>query len=70
MNDFLTKKKVDWEKISFEQGSEILEQLMQDLEDSNFTLEESVQAFERGKLLISHLQGLLNIAEGKIKQVN
>ena len=70
INEFLTKKKVDWDKINFEEGYEILEQLMQNIEGSQLSLDQSVQAFERGKLLIAHLQKLLDVAEGKINQVN
>ncbi|PJZ68536.1 exodeoxyribonuclease VII small subunit [Leptospira perolatii] len=57
-------------EISFEQALAELEQIAEKLERGQLTLEESIQAYERGMELRSLCQGILSEAEGKIEYLS
>lgn len=54
-------------KISFEEALLELEQIAEKLERQDFSLEESLKAYERGMELKKICQGILDTAEGKIE---
>ncbi|RHX86769.1 exodeoxyribonuclease VII small subunit [Leptospira stimsonii] len=54
-------------KISFEDALLELEQIAEKLERQDFSLEESLKAYERGMELKKICQGILDTAEGKIE---
>ncbi|MCG6168065.1 exodeoxyribonuclease VII small subunit [Leptospira sp. FAT2] len=54
-------------KISFEEALMELEQIAEKLERQDFSLEESLKAYERGMELKKICQGILDTAEGKIE---
>ncbi|AVQ12649.1 Exodeoxyribonuclease 7 small subunit [Leptospira santarosai] len=54
-------------KISFEDALVELEQIAEKLERQDFSLEESLKAYERGMELKKICQGILDSAEGKIE---
>lgn len=54
-------------KISFEDALLELEQIAEKLERQDFSLEESLKAYERGMELKKICQGILDSAEGKIE---
>ncbi|EJO70576.1 MULTISPECIES: exodeoxyribonuclease VII small subunit [Leptospira] len=54
-------------KISFEDALMELEQIAEKLERQDFSLEESLKAYERGMELKKICQGILDTAEGKIE---
>ncbi|TGK35008.1 exodeoxyribonuclease VII small subunit [Leptospira gomenensis] len=54
-------------KISFEEALMELEQIAEKLERQDFSLEESLKAYERGMELKKICQGILDSAEGKIE---
>ncbi|MDV6237014.1 exodeoxyribonuclease VII small subunit [Leptospira ellisii] len=54
-------------KISFEEALLELEQIAEKLERQDFSLEESLKAYERGMELKKICQGILDSAEGKIE---
>ncbi|EMO29575.1 exodeoxyribonuclease VII, small subunit [Leptospira interrogans serovar Bataviae str. HAI135] len=54
-------------KISFEDALMELEQIAERLERQDFSLEESLKAYERGMELKKICQGILDTAEGKIE---
>ncbi|MGQ8365052.1 exodeoxyribonuclease VII small subunit [Glaciecola sp. 1036] len=55
--------------LSFEQAMEELESLVNQMEQGDITLEESLKSFERGVSLARHSQALLTKAEQKVKQL-
>ena len=61
----MTKKKQS--KFDFEQALEDLEELVSSMEDGELTLEESLQAFEKGIKLTRECQTALKNAEQKVQ---
>ena len=61
----MTKKKQS--KFDFEQALEDLEELVTSMEDGELTLEESLQAFEKGIKLTRECQAALKNAEQKVQ---
>jgi exodeoxyribonuclease VII small subunit len=61
-------KKTD-EKLDFEQALQELETLVDRLEKGDLSLEESLQAFERGITLTRTCQSALEDAEQKVRQL-
>ncbi len=53
--------------ISFEQGIEKLEQVINDLDKNNVPLDQALQLFNDGIGLVKHCNGLLDSAEEKVK---
>jgi exodeoxyribonuclease VII small subunit len=53
--------------IDYEQGVNLLQQLVESVEASDLSLDRSVLSYERGMALLGHLQNLLNAAEEKLK---
>lgn len=58
------------ETLSFEQGLELLEELVEKVETGALDLDASILSYERGMLVISQLRALLEGAEKKLKVVN
>ncbi len=54
-------------KISFETGTELLEELIQKVESGELPLEQAVASYELGTKLHQHLKGLLGDAEKKLE---
>lgn len=57
------------EELSYEQALTELEQIVNDLEEGNIPLEESMKLFESGQLLIRHCNEYLESARLKIKKL-
>lgn len=57
-------------ELSFEAAFEELDNLVAQLESGELSLEESVALYERGRLLSSHCQALLDRAELRVRQIN
>lgn len=53
--------------ISFEQGIEKLEQVINDLDKNTVPLDQALQLFNEGIGLVKHCNGLLDSAEEKVK---
>jgi exodeoxyribonuclease VII small subunit len=69
----VTKKKPDKIKagnISFEQALAELEQLVEEMERGDLSLQESLQSFERGIALTRHCQESLQAAEQKVTMLS
>jgi exodeoxyribonuclease VII small subunit len=58
------------ENITYEQAYAELEQIVTALEGNQSSLEDSIQLFERGKLLAEHCAKLLESAELKVKKLS
>lgn len=54
-------------ELPFEQGLELTDELVEKVENGNFTLEESLTAYQRGVSLIKKLKGTLSEAEKKLE---
>jgi exodeoxyribonuclease VII small subunit len=54
----------------FERSLDELEQLVQKMERGEMSLDESLQAYERGIALFRHCQGALEQAELRVRQVS
>lgn len=54
-------------QLSFEQGLQLLETLVSQVESGTLSLEDAMRAYERGSLLTEHLRTLLTGAEEKLK---
>lgn len=59
----------DLKGLDFEGGLKLLEELVQGVESGTLPLERSILAYERGTALMTHLKGLLEGAEQKLKQL-
>jgi exodeoxyribonuclease VII small subunit len=57
------------EGMSFEEAYAELQQVVQELEIGQSTLEDSLAMFERGKSLAQHCQGLLERAELRVRHL-
>jgi exodeoxyribonuclease VII small subunit len=57
-----TKKSID-----FEEALDQLEELVEDMENGDLTLEESLKAFEQGIKLTRECQSALSLAEQKVQ---
>jgi exodeoxyribonuclease VII small subunit len=64
----MTAKKVKAE-VDFEQALQELEKIVDDLESGELTLEQSIDAFERGIALSKLCQKRLEAAEERVKKV-
>ena len=53
--------------LTYEQGLALLEELVTSVDSGQLSLEQSVLSYERGMLLLAHLQQLLQGAEEKLK---
>jgi exodeoxyribonuclease VII small subunit len=69
---FLTASSVDEaiKKLPFEDGMKLVEALVGSVESGNLTLDQALQAYERGSSLIDHLRAQLEGAEAKLKVLN
>lgn len=56
--------------LTFEQAYGELTQLLETMEAGDLPLEQSVELYERGKLLAAHCDDLLEKAELRVKQLN
>lgn len=55
--------------LSFEEAIQRLEALVEELERSEISLDEAVQAYEEGMMLAQHCQGHLDDAELRIEEL-
>ena len=58
------------EELTYEQAFKMLEEIVLNLESGNNTLEESINMYERGQVLLNHCTQLLETAELKIQQLS
>lgn len=54
-------------KLSYEDGVALAEELLQNVEMGNLPLEQSIVSYEKGMMLLKHLQSKLNEAEERLK---
>lgn len=66
----MTKKKTADEELSFEAAMLELEQLVEQMEAGDLSLDQSLKAFERGVVLTRLCQNELKHAELKVQQLN
>ncbi|MGB0996932.1 MAG: exodeoxyribonuclease VII small subunit [Pseudomonadales bacterium] len=66
----MTKKKTADEEMSFEAAMLELEQLVEQMEAGDLSLDQSLKAFERGVVLTRLCQNELKHAELKVQQLN
>lgn len=59
----------DIDAMTFEQALQELEQLVRRLEGGEVTLDESIQAYERGSQLKAHCERKLNEAQQKVERI-
>lgn len=57
------------EKITYEEASKELSQIIAKLESGQITLDEAVKLFERGKELIAICYSSLSLAKGKLTEI-
>lgn len=55
------------EKMSYEEAIDKLEKIIQELENDNLSLKDSMEKFKNGIALYNHCNEILNKAEGEIK---
>ena len=69
LKELLSAENVDEliEKLSFEDGLQLMEELVEKVESGSFALEDSLQAYERGVSLLAKLRGVLEAAEEKLE---
>lgn len=53
--------------IKFEEGLKLLEEIVNNLEKGDLSLEESLSEFEKGVAIYKELNKILNKVEGKVK---
>ena len=53
--------------LTYEKAIKELEEILEDLENDNLSLNESLEKFKRGIALYNHCNEILNHAEGEIK---
>lgn len=70
MKKSTTIENVDLANISFESATKELEAIVANMESGKLSLEDSIQAYERGAALLAHCQATLTNAEQKIQLLN
>jgi exodeoxyribonuclease VII small subunit len=53
--------------LKFEEGQALLQELVAEVESGDIPLDQAVQSYEVGSLLLNHLRGLLNQAEERVR---
>ncbi len=56
--------------LRFEEGLKVVEELVSRVETGQLSLDNALQAYERGSLLVDHLRSLLEGAEAKLQVLN
>ena len=64
-----TNKKIELEKLSFEQAIETLTGIVDKIEAGQVPLAESLEQYEQGMALIRHCRGILLDAEKRIEEI-
>ncbi|WP_163269155.1 exodeoxyribonuclease VII small subunit [Chelativorans alearense] len=59
----------DIKAMTFEQALEALEKIVNDLEQGDVPLEQSIRIYERGEALKAHCDRLLKAAEDKVEKI-
>ncbi|WP_159590666.1 exodeoxyribonuclease VII small subunit [Chelativorans xinjiangense] len=59
----------DIKAMTFEQALEALEKIVNDLEQGDVPLEQSIRIYERGEALKAHCNRLLKAAEDKVEKI-
>jgi exodeoxyribonuclease VII small subunit len=65
---FLPMKQKPIDKMSFEEAVDALEQLVQEVEDGEVSLQDLVSRYEYGSKLLKYCRGLLGDAEMRLQQ--
>ena len=58
---------MDKNDLTYEEAVKELEEILEDLEKENLSLNESLEKFKRGIVLYNHCNEILNNVEGEIK---
>ncbi|NMA54641.1 MAG: exodeoxyribonuclease VII small subunit [Firmicutes bacterium] len=66
----MPKKNKRKERLTFEEAFKRLEQLTEQLEKGNLSLEDTLTAFKEGKGLLKYCEGLLGEAEKTLQVIN
>ncbi len=61
---------IDLSNMRFELATRELEEIVTNMESGKLSLEDSIQAYERGAALLAHCQATLTNAEQKIQLLN
>ena len=71
LEELLKEKNIDkkLKDVSFENGLELMEELVDRVESGRLELDQAVLSYEKGAQLIAHLKTLLSGAEKKLKIV-
>ena len=64
------KRKDDTSKLSFEESIEQLKEIVEQIEQGEIPLAESLDKYERGMSLIGHCRGILQRAEARIEKIS
>lgn len=65
----MTENKISLDKLSFEAAMAELETIVRDLENGKTSLEDSINAYERGIALKNHCEGKLREAQARIDKI-
>lgn len=63
----MSQEKIDITELSLEQGFEEIEKLMDEMSDTNITLEESFEKYKLGMELLKHCNDKIDRVEKEIK---
>ena len=63
-------KQKDINELSFEETISQLTQIVSQIEQGQIPLQESIEKYERGMILIKHCRGILTQAEKKIEEIS
>ena len=66
----MAEKKNSVEKMRYEEALQELEDILATLEGESRGLDETVDLYERGRVLLQHCQNLLEQAELKVRKLN
>ena len=64
-----TSKANDVGKMRFEQAAEELEAIIEQIEQGEVELEDSLAAYQRGLALVKHCRSILDTAEEQVKEL-
>jgi len=65
-----TSRQIDINKLSFEEASQKLQEIVADIEQGKIGLEESIKQYELGCKLIQHSRKILDQAERKVQMLS
>ena len=63
------KRKDDISKLSFEESIKLLKSIVDQIEQGEIPLQDSLEQYEKGMSLINHCRGILQKAEKRIEKI-